>query len=85
MCNEPLTLETLSDEPTSCTMELAIIVYNMGLTYHLYGSESSVLKALVLFDMVIGVAHSISGDDRSSKMSMASQQRWTDRALTWKP
>jgi hypothetical protein len=72
VCTESLTLERSSDEPTSCTIESAIIAYNTGLTYHLYGSASSVLEALRLFEMVFGLARSISGDDRSSKISMAS-------------
>lgn len=68
----PLNVERLQEEPTSCTMESAIIVYNMGLAYHLYGTVSCVQKALCLFDMAFSLAFSVSLDRRSPKIVMAS-------------
>jgi hypothetical protein len=72
MCVDPLTLAFLEGEPTSCTMESAIIVMNMGLAYHLYGSEPCLIQALSLFDMAFDISHLLVDDLRSEKVAMAS-------------
>lgn len=70
--SKPFLIEHLTAEPTSCTMESAIIVYNMGLAYRLYGSTPCVHKALCLFDMAFSLAFSVSFDVRSPSIAMAS-------------
>jgi hypothetical protein len=69
---EPLVIDLVRDSPTTCTMESAIIVYNMGLTYHLEGYMTCLEKALCLFDMSFNLALSMPSDVRSSKIVMAS-------------
>jgi hypothetical protein len=72
VCVDPLMLDPVEGEPTSCTMESAIIVMNMGLAYHLNGCEPGLSKALSLFDMAFAIAHPLINDLRSEKVAMAS-------------
>ena len=72
MCVDPLTLAFLEGEPTSCTMESAVILMNMGLAYHLYGSEPYLIQALSLYDMAFYISHLLVDDLRSEKVAMAS-------------
>jgi tetratricopeptide (TPR) repeat protein len=61
-----------SAPPMSCTVESAVIVYNMALTYLLYGSRACQLKAISLFDMSFSLAYSVQADARSPRIAMAS-------------
>ena len=72
MSVDPLMMDLIQGEPTSCTMESAIIVMNMGLAYNLYGSEPCLIKALALFDMAFAIAHPLVDDLRSEKVVMTS-------------
>ena len=72
MCVDPLILAFLEGEPTSCSMESATIVMNMGMAYHLYGSESCLIRALSLFDMAFVIAFPLVDDLRSEKVAMTS-------------
>lgn len=67
---EPFLIDAVYAMPTSCTVESTIIVYNMGLTYHLL---SCLDKAVCLFDMAFTLALSVEiYDSRSIKVAMAS-------------
>jgi len=72
---QPMLIDSLpqnGSEITSCAIESASIVYNMGLAYHLIGSNEHLQKALSLFDMAFTLAYSESTDSRASKIIMAS-------------
>lgn len=69
---EPLYIDRLEEEPATCTMESATIIYNMGLVYRLSGESTCLLqKAWSLFDMSFSVAFSVPSDTRSRKIAMA--------------
>lgn len=72
MCVDPLMMGTIQGEPTSCCMESAIIVMNMGLAYTLYGAEPCLLKALVLFDLAFAIVQPLADDLRSEWVAMTS-------------
>lgn len=70
---EPICIDSLHDVPTSCTVESAIIVFNMGLVYRLQGPNESLLtRAWSLFDMAFSLIYSIpSVEARTSRIGMA--------------
>jgi hypothetical protein len=69
---DPFTIDLVQSTPSSCTVESAIIVYNMGLTNHLCGSLPCLEKALCLFDMAFSLAFSVEHDPRSPMIAMTS-------------
>lgn len=69
---DPLLIEKPVLVPTTCTIESAIIVFNMALVYRLYSSVPSLEKALCLFEMSFTLAFPLLVDRRAWKISMAS-------------
>jgi hypothetical protein len=67
----PFTIDLVQCAPSSCTVESATIVYNIGLTYHRYGSLSYLEKALCLFDMAFSLTFSTGHDSRSHIIAMS--------------
>lgn len=59
LCSDPILIDPLStpitSDPDSCILESAVIVYNLGLNYQVFGSIRCLEKALQLYDM----AHSL--------------------------
>lgn len=68
---KPFQLEELKEVPCSCTLESAVIVYNMGLTYHLTGSFDGFQKSLMLYDLAFSLAYSSELSYLSSHVAMA--------------
>jgi hypothetical protein len=67
---DPFTIDLIQYTPLSCRVESATIVYNIGLTYHRYGSLSHLERALCLFDMAFSLAFSTGHDSRSPIIAM---------------
>lgn len=72
ICTDPILLSRVEGYTESCTIESAIIVFNMGLTYHINGSLSCIQKALCLFDMSFSLAYSMNHLPLAPKIAMAS-------------
>lgn len=53
---EPVRLETAQHLPESCTLESAAVVYNMGLVYHMQGTEACLHRAIFLYDMAFNLS-----------------------------
>jgi hypothetical protein len=69
---DPFTIDFVQCAPSSCAVESAMIVYNIGLIYHRYGSLSYLEKALCLFDNAFSLAFSTGHDSRSHITAMSS-------------
>lgn len=68
---DPFTIDLIQCTPSSCAVESATIVYNIGLTYHCCVSLSDLEKALCLFDMAFSLAVSTGHDSRSPIIAMS--------------
>lgn len=69
---QPILLKPVSSllQPTSCTFEACAILYNMGLTYVLAKTRSSLVQALCLFETAFNLSQMIPDDARSSEVMM---------------
>lgn len=52
----PMKLQRLTSKPCSCTKDLAIIVFNLGLAYYCNGTQRNLRKSACLFDMAYDLA-----------------------------
>ena len=66
---QPVSLSLLQ-QPTSCTFEACAILYNMGLTYVLAKTRSSLVQALCLFETAFHLSQMIPDDVRSPEVMM---------------
>lgn len=68
---QPILLKPVSlVQPTSCTFEACAILFNMGLTYLLARTHSSLVQALCLFETAFNLSQMIPDDARSSELTM---------------
>jgi hypothetical protein len=71
IATQPVLLKPVSLlQPTSCTFEACAILYNMGLTYVLAKTRSSLIQALCLFETAFNLSQMIPDDARSSEVMM---------------
>ena len=67
---EPLRLDIANGLPAECTLESAVVVFNMALAYHLRGSTPSLHRAVFLYDMAFNLSCSFMGSQTAVHVAM---------------
>lgn len=68
---QPILLKPVSLlQPTSCTFEACVILFNLGLAHLMVKSRSSLVQALCLFETAFNLSQMIPDDGRSTEVTM---------------
>ena len=72
VCAEPLRLDLAQRLPSDCTLESAVIVFNMALAYHLRGNTPSLHRAVFLYDMAFNLSCTHMANPQAAHVAMGS-------------
>jgi hypothetical protein len=69
---QPIHIPVASQLPAACTLESAIIVFNMAILYHLQASASSLQRAAFLYDTAFNLVSALGHHTTAATIAMAS-------------